>query len=85
MLEEQLQKDYFQAMKDRDTVKASTVNFCGRNSRTSVSRSGVKLWRTRMSSWSSKSRSNSARTRSNSTKKADAKIWPIRKLPKWRS
>ena len=27
MLEEQLQKDYFQAMKDRDTVKASTVNF----------------------------------------------------------
>ena len=27
MLEEQFQKDYFQAMKDRDTVKASTVNF----------------------------------------------------------
>lgn len=27
MLEEQLQKDYIQAMKDRDTVKASTVNF----------------------------------------------------------
>lgn len=27
MLEDQLQKDYFQAMKDRDTVKASTVNF----------------------------------------------------------
>lgn len=27
MLEEQLQKDYFQAMKDRDAVKASTVNF----------------------------------------------------------
>ena len=27
MLEEQLQKDYFQAMKDRDTVKSSTVNF----------------------------------------------------------
>lgn len=27
MLEEQLQKDYFQAMKDRDTAKASTVNF----------------------------------------------------------
>lgn len=27
MLEEQLQKDYIQAMKDRDAVKASTVNF----------------------------------------------------------
>ena len=27
MLEDQLQKDYFQAMKDRDTVKSSTVNF----------------------------------------------------------
>ena len=27
MLEDQLQKDYIQAMKDRDTVKASTVNF----------------------------------------------------------
>lgn len=27
MLEEQLQKDYFQAMKDRDAAKASTVNF----------------------------------------------------------
>ncbi len=27
MLEEQLQKDYIQAMKDRDTVKSSTVNF----------------------------------------------------------
>ena len=27
MLEEQLQKDYIQAMKDRDTIKASTVNF----------------------------------------------------------
>ncbi len=27
MLEDQLQKDYIQAMKDRDSVKASTVNF----------------------------------------------------------
>lgn len=27
MLEDQLQKDYVQAMKDRDTVKSSTVNF----------------------------------------------------------
>ncbi len=27
MLEEQLQKDYVQAMKGRDTVKASTINF----------------------------------------------------------
>ncbi|MBI3617133.1 MAG: GatB/YqeY domain-containing protein [Candidatus Omnitrophica bacterium] len=27
MLEDQLQKDYIQAMKDRDTVKSSTVNF----------------------------------------------------------
>lgn len=27
MLEEQLQKDYIQAMKNRDAVKASTVNF----------------------------------------------------------
>ncbi len=27
MLEEQLQKDYIQAMKDRDAVKSSTVNF----------------------------------------------------------
>jgi len=27
MLEDQLQKDYIQAMKDRDALKASTVNF----------------------------------------------------------
>ena len=27
MLEDQLQKDYIQAMKDRDAVKSSTVNF----------------------------------------------------------
>ncbi len=27
MLEDQLQKDYIQAMKDHDTVKSSTVNF----------------------------------------------------------